>query len=257
MIKHQTKIIWAFLVGVLIWAIIGTSFNPLQIFVGFKNAVDFASDFWPPDLSSFSILIEKSIETIQIAILGTVLGVIGALCLAPFAARNIFPKPFVYNSVRLAFDIFRGISELIWGLLFVVILGLGSTAGILALFVHELGALGRYYSEAIELIDSELLDYLKTTKSSKVIWFRKGIYPAIKPQIINYVFYYFEHNFRAATILGMIGAGGIGFELTTAIKLYQFDRVSSILIIIIALVVLFDRISALIRKNVLQLDHSA
>jgi len=164
------------------------------------------------------------------------------------------PNKFVYHSIRTIFDVCRGINEIVWGLVFVSMVGLGPFPGTLALSAHVTGALGRYFSEAIETVDPEVIKAILSTGASKVKVIIRGIIPQVKPLFINYSLYYLENNFRAATVLGLVGAGGIGMELITSMRLFRNREVLTILVIMVTMVVLIDRISAYIRKRIVKVE---
>jgi phosphonate transport system permease protein len=156
--------------------------------------------------------------------------------------------------VRSIFDFCRGINEIVWGLIFVSMVGLGPFPGVLALAAHVTGALGRYFSEAIETVDPEVIKAIVSTGANKIQIIVRGILPQVKPLFINYSLYYLENNFRAATVLGLVGAGGIGMELLTSMRLFKNREVLTILIIMVAMVAIIDRISAFIRKKIVKVE---
>ena len=228
------------------------SFAPWEFVGNIPNIVEFARGFWFPEFHPLSVLLRKTAETFSMAVLGTFCGVIIALPVAFLGARNINTNLVVLHGVRLIFDVFRGVPEILWGLLLVAVFGLGPTTGVFALAIHEAGALGKYISETIETVDADLIDFLRSLHIPKWRWVVIGVYPAIKPLIVTYIFYYFEHNLRAATVLGIVGAGGIGFELVSAIKLYNFNRAAAVVVIILILVIFVDRLSGIVRTRILR-----
>ena len=248
-----------FLIGILVvliyyWAISGTGFNPIEFVKGIPFMLDFIGRMFPPDISNIGRFLLKALETLQMALLGSTLGALIALPLSFLAARNIMPYKFVYHSIRTFFDACRGINEIVWGLIFVSMVGLGPFPGILALTAHVTGALGRYFSEAIETVDPEVIKAILSTGASKVKVIIRGVIPQVKPLFINYSLYYLENNFRAATVLGLVGAGGIGMELITSMRLFKNKEVLTILVIMVLMVVLIDRFSAYIRKKVVRVE---
>lgn len=248
-----------FLIGLLIiviyyWALTGTSTNPITFVKGIPFMVDFIERMFPPDLSNLGKFLLKAIETLQMAIVGSSIGALVALPLSFLAARNIMPNKFVYHSIRGIFDICRGINEIVWGLIFVSMVGLGPFPGVLALATHVAGALGRYFSESIETVDPEVIKAVISTGATKIQVVIRGIFPQVKPLFINYMLYYLENNFRAATVLGLVGAGGIGMELITSMRLFKNREVLTILIIMVLMVVAIDRFSAYIRKKIVRVE---
>jgi len=236
------------------WAIQGTNTSPVEFIEGIPFMVDFTMRMFPPDTEILGLLVERMEETLQIAVMGTTLGALIAFPLSFLAARNIMPNRFVYQSVRTIFDICRGINEIVWALIFVSMVGLGAFPGVLALAVHLTGALGRYFSESIETVNPETVKAIVATGANKIQVIIYGILPEVKPLFINYILYYFEHSVRAATILGLVGAGGIGMELITSMRLFKTHEVLTILIMMVLMVVSIDRVSAYIRNRIIKVE---
>jgi len=253
--RYRKLFIGLLIVGIYYWAVSGTGTNPVNFIEGIPFMVDFVSRMFPPDISNLGKFLLKTLETLQMAIVGSTLGALIALPLSFLAARNVMPNKFVYHAVRGIFDTCRGINEIVWGLIFVSMVGLGPFPGVLALAAHVTGALGRYFSEAIETVDSEIIKAIVSTGANKFQVIVRGILPQVKPLFINYVFYYLENNFRAATVLGLVGAGGIGMELITSMRLFRNQEVLTILIIMVLGVVAIDRFSAYVRKKIIRIER--
>jgi len=253
--RNQTIIFGIILVMVYYWALRGTDTNPANFVKGVPFMADFVRRMFPPDISNLSTFLGKAIETLQMAIVGSTLGALIALPLSFLAARNVVSNKFIYHGVRTIFDICRGINELVWGLIFVSMVGLGPFPGVLALAAHVTGALGRYFSEAIETVDTNIVKAIVSTGANKIQVIIRGIFPQVRPLFINYSLYYLENNFRAATVLGLVGAGGIGMELITSMRLFRSQEVLTILIIMVVMVAIIDRISAYIRKKIIGLEN--
>lgn len=252
--KYKGFIICIGIVLIYYWAISGTGTNPIDFVKGIPFMIDFIGRMFPPDITNLGKFLLKAIETLQMAIVGSTLGALIALPLSFLAARNIMPYKPVYHTIRTVFDVFRGINEIVWGLIFVSMVGLGPFPGVLALTVHVIGALGRYFSEAIETVDPEIIKTILSTGASKIKVIIRGVFPQVKPLFINYSLYYLENNFRAATVLGLVGAGGIGMELITSMRLFRNQEVLTILIIMVLMVMMIDRFSAYIRKKVVRVE---
>lgn len=242
------------LVVIYYWAISGTDANPINFVKGVPFMLDFVSRMFPPDISHLGKFLLKAVETLQMAIVGSTFGALIALPLSFLAARNVMSNKFIYHAVRGIFDTCRGINEIVWGLIFVSMVGLGPFPGVLALTVHVTGALGRYFSEAIETVDPEITKAIISTGANKFQVIVRGIFPQVKPLFINYTFYYLENNFRAATVLGLVGAGGIGMELLTSMRLFRNQEVFTILVIMVLTVAAIDRFSAYIRKKITRVE---
>jgi phosphonate transport system permease protein len=249
------RLAWAMGAIVLLWAWLGSDMSLAKLVQGAPHALDFVKRMFPPDYTDGVIYLRAAGETLQIAVVGTCLATILAFPLSFLAARNIHASRPVYLLTRLFFDLCRGVSELIWGLLLVAAVGLGPLAGVLALTIHEVGALGRYFSELIENVHSEVLEAPRSAGASALQTITRSIVPEVKPYIATYVFYYFEHSIRSATVLGFVGAGGIGLILETRMKLFQFQKVTAVLSIILAMVVISDWISAVIRRQMIGKHH--
>ncbi|MFH1462599.1 MAG: phosphonate ABC transporter, permease protein PhnE [bacterium] len=247
------------LIGILIaiiyyWAISGTDTSIFNFIKGAPFMADFVSRMFPPDIDNLGRFLSKALETLQMAIMGSSIGALIALPLSFLAARNVMSNKFIYHAVRSVFDVCRGINEIVWGLLFVSMVGLGPFPGVLALAVHVTGALGRYFSEAIETVDPEAVKAIISTGATKIQVIIRGIFPQVKPLFINYSLYYLENNFRAATVLGLVGAGGIGMELLTSMRLFKHNEVLTILIIMVLMVAAIDRFSAYLRKKIVRVE---
>ena len=233
------------------WAAKGTEVSFFNFIDGVPYMIDYLKRMFPPDFTILPLVGDKIIETLQIAIMGTTIGVVLAFPLSFLGARNVVSNRIFYHLLRSIFDFCRGVNEIVWALLFVAMVGLGPFSGILALAVHLVGALGKYFSETIENVDKDIIMAIRSTGASKLQIILNGILPQVKPLFIGYIFYYFEHNIRAATVLGLVGAGGIGFELMTSIKLFKSHEVSAIILAMVILVVIVDRLSAYIRNKLI------
>jgi phosphonate transport system permease protein len=252
--KYKGMFIGIIIALVYLWAIHGTGSSPINFVKGIPFMLDFFVRMFPPDLTNLNTFIFKAIETIQMAIMGSTIGALIAFPLSFLATRNIMPNKLIYHSVRTFFDICRGINEIVWGLIFVSMVGLGPFPGVLALAVHVTGALGRYFSESIETVNPEVIRAIMSTGANKIQVVVRGVLPEVKPLFFNYSLYYLENNFRAATVLGLVGAGGIGMELLTSIRLFKNQEVLTILIIMVVMVVAIDRGSAYLRKKILKTE---
>ena len=252
--KYKGLLIGLLVVVIYYWAITGTDTSPVNFAKGLPFMADFIRRMFPPDISNLGKFFLKAVETLQMAIVGSSLGALIAFPLSFLAARNVMPNKIVYHGVRTVFDVCRGINEIVWGLIFVSMVGLGPFPGVLALAAHVTGALGRYFSESIETVDPEVIKAIISTGANKIQVIARGIFPQVKPLFINYVLYYLENNFRAATVLGLVGAGGIGMELITSMRLFRNREVLTILIIMVLMVMAIDRFSAYIRKRVVRVE---
>jgi len=189
--------------------------------------------------------------TLRIGTLGTCLAAVIALPLGLLAARNLrAPKALAWGAKGLL-DTCRSIHTLVFGLFFVGIVGLGATAGILAVAAHSAGTLGKLFAEAIESVDMRPVDAVRGTGASSAQVFFLGVWPAVLPQFVSQGLYVWEYNIRDSTILGLVGAGGLGLLLSEAMSLFQWGRLATLLIAIVVLVTGFDAVSREIRRRIL------
>lgn len=221
--------------------------NPYQLWKDAGNMATFAADFFPPDLTNWQLYLEEMVVTVQIALWGTVLAVIFSIPLGIMSSANIVPW-WVYQPVRRLMDILRSINEMVFAMLFVVAVGLGPFAGVLALFISTTGVLAKLFAEAVESIDQGPVEGIRTTGASALQEIIFGVIPQVLPLWISYVLYRFESNVRSATVVGMVGAGGIGVLLWESIRGFQFTQGAAILLIIIVVVSVIDIISQHLRR---------
>jgi phosphonate transport system permease protein len=212
------------------------------------NSIDFLQRLWPPDFKEWRVLLGSLIETIQMALVGTVLGAIASLPLAALATRRLAPS-YVTVVVRLFLNVLRTVPSLIWGLLFVAAVGLGTLPGVLALAVYSAGYLTKFYYEAFESADPTTADALRTMGARGLQVFQHAVWPPARPLLLSQTIFMFEYNVRAAAILGYVGAGGIGFYLKTYFENFRYARALACLVIMLVVVVLLDLVSAWVRRR--------
>jgi len=196
-------------------------------------------------------LIRSMVETVAMAFLGTSLAVIMALPLGFLGARNIVPYRMFRFLTRRIFDGCRGLDQFIWALVFVRAVGLGPIAGVLAIMVAETGVLSKLFAEAIENIDAKQIDGIRSTGASRVAELRYGVLPQIVPVLISQALYSIESNSREATILGLVGAGGIGLRLSERIQINAWDQVAYVIVLILITVALIDSLSRWLRLRLI------
>lgn len=202
-------------------------------------------------LIGYPIVLNAIIETIQIAIIGTIGAVLAAMPFALLAARNISPHPIIYQGVRLLLNINRSIPTLIWALIMVSAVGLGPFAGVMALVIGSIGSTARLYAESFEQIDPNQVAAVRATGASSLHVFNFSVLPQAFPLLATYSLVSLEANVRESTILGIVGAGGVGFVIQKYTALFQFQRLMGAVIIIAILVTVMDRVSAYIRKQII------
>lgn len=234
---------------VVYWASVGTETSLERFIAGLGFAYDFLGRALPPNFEYAHRIWFRLLETMAIALLGTTFGIILAFPLAFFASRNIVGNPFIYQPARLVIDGCRGISEIVWAFLMVTAVGLGPFPGVMALAIHNAGALGKFFSETIENIDPGILEAVAAPGSNRIKLFARGIFPELRPLFTNYMFFYFEASVRQATILGLVGAGGIGLEFIVLIKHLNYPAAMTVVFAMLLLVVATDRTSAFVRSR--------
>lgn len=194
---------------------------------------------------------EGIFETLAMAFLGTTLAFVASVPLGGLGARNVIPAWVFHFSLRRLFDGIRGVDQLIWALVFVNVVGLGPFAGILAIFVSDTGTLSKLFAEAIENVDNRPIDGTKAAGGDRLETLRFGILPQVLPVMLSNALYYFESNTRSATILGVVGAGGIGLHLSDRIRVNNWDEASFIIIMILVTVFLIDTLSRFVRRKII------
>lgn len=233
----------------LIWSFNGAQFNFVKLGEGAVNMGEFLSRLFPPDFSKLGTILALLLETFQMAVVGTVLGAVLSLFVAVCAASNIAPK-WLYYPTRWVMNIIRSVPDLVFALMFVSAVGLGPFAGILAMTLGSIGSIGKIFAEAMEQVDRGPVVAMQAVGASKRQVVQYGVLPQAAPLLTSYSLLLFEGNVRGATILGLVGAGGIGLELTTAMRMYDYGHLSAIIICIIVLVTAIDQGSALIRRRI-------
>lgn len=194
-------------------------------------------------------------ETFNMALLATIVGSTLALFLSFLAAKNTSPNSLVFFTIRRILEFFRGVPEIIFAILFVWVLGIGPLAGIIAMTLHTTGSLGKLFSEVHENSNNKPIDALKASGGNWLSEMKFGLLPQVLPNLISYVLLRFEINIRASTILGFVGAGGIGQELYLVINFNYYEEVSAIILLIILTVVSIDLFSGYLRKNIIGVEN--
>ena len=194
-------------------------------------------------------------ETFNMALLATIVGSNLALFLSFLAAKNISPNSLVFFTIRRILEFFRGVPEIIFAILFVWVLGIGPLAGIIAMTLHTTGSLGKLFSEVHENSNNKPIDALKASGGNWLSEMKFGLLPQVLPNLISYILLRFEINIRASTILGFVGAGGIGQELYLVINFNYYEEVSAIIMLIILTVVSIDLFSGYLRKNIIGVEN--
>ncbi len=217
----------------------------------FSTIIQLAADALPPDFSRWRNWGRPLLETLSMSIAGTVLGAVAALVLGTLSARTVVRVGWLREPVRVALNILRSIPGLIWGVIFVAAVGFGPLPGILALGCQSAGVLGKFFAEILEHADPAPSDALLSQGVSRLGVLRYSVLPQILPRLVDATVYRWEHNLRAATTLGVVGAGGLGLEIITAFHLFEYREAAALIIVLVALVTVLNAGGAYVRARFL------
>ncbi|SEL21609.1 phosphonate transport system permease protein [Bosea lupini] len=248
--KLMTIVVVGGLVGLFLYGLTTLETSLWKIIAGFANLGTFIALMLPPDPGSFAravIFVKALFETIAIAFLGTIMAAILAFPLGFLAAKNVVANRIVHFLARRSMDTVRGVDALIWALIWVNVVGLGPFAGMLAIMTSDLGAFGKLFSEAIESADRKPVEGVASVGGGKLHEIRFGLIPQVLPVIASQVLYYIESNTRSSTIIGIVGAGGIGLYLAETIRTLEWQQVSFLILLILAAVTAIDFLSSKLR----------
>lgn len=223
--------------------------DPARLASGLPRLAGWLAGSWPPDFSGPADIAWRAAETVGIATLGTLAAGLLAVPLAVLATRPVAPSLLLYHPVRGVLDSLRGVDGFVFALLFVAAVGLGPFAGMLGVALHSAGSLGKLWSEAAEAVDPRPSEAILAAGGSRLQVALYALVPQTMPQNASALLYVWEANIRASTVLGLVGAGGLGQELKNAVDLLDFNRVVAILIVIVALTLAADRLSAALRRG--------
>ena len=257
-VAEQLRPRWSRTVGNAISALVlaillGISYYPAEmnnwtmLFTDSGNMMIFLKDFLHPNLSDLGLFVSKMIETVYMALWGTFLSVVVGIVFALLCSNNVAP-PWVVFPARRLMDAARAINELVFAILFVAAVGWGPLAGVMALFVHNLGIISKLFSEAVEAIDMRPVEGIRSCGGGYLHEIIFGIIPQVLPLWSSLTLYRFETLVRSATVLGIVGAGGIGFTFYESFRAFQYDRAATIIIVMVITVSLIDILSSRLRK---------
>ena len=234
--------------AIFAFGLVDLDFSPARIWAGLHQLGWITLMMLPPDPGSSLPLYMKALgETLSIALLGTTLAAVCALPVCLLAARNIVPSRLLRFPVRRFLDAIRGVDTLIWALVWINVVGLGPFAGVLAIAVSDFGAFGKLFSEAIEAADQRQVEGIRASGGNALHEIRFGLMPQVLPVIAGQVLYFIESNTRSATIIGIVGAGGIGLQLAEQIRVLEWQKVSFLILMILVAVAAIDWISSKLR----------
>jgi phosphonate transport system permease protein len=224
-------------------------FDTRRLAEGVPSIVGLVAEMLPPDFSEARRWLRPLLDTLAMSVAGTALAVAFSLPLALLAAPNTSPHPLVYRAARGLLNLLRTIPELILGILFVAAVGFGALPGVLALGLHSIGMVGKFFAEAVEHADDAPVQAVRATGASPLQVIVHGILPQVLPRLADTTVYRWEYNFRASTVMGAVGAGGIGLELIAALRILHYQSVSAILLVILVMVTLVDGLGSSLRRR--------
>lgn len=235
---------------ILAWR--ATEFAPKSLVQGWRGMVRFVGEALPPDLSWDGVLkegVEASLVTLWIGLLGTTLSIPAAIVLAVLGSRTTHSNRGVYQAARSTMSALRAVPDVVFALVFVTAVGLGPFAGVLALICHNTGVMGKLWSEAMEEVDQGPVDALRIAGANRAQVVLHAVLPTVVPQLVGLLLYRFDVNVRASLVLGLVGAGGIGFLINQSIQLFRFEQLMTYILLVLVLIVAVDLLSATIRKR--------
>jgi len=220
-----------------------------RMVTGLADIADLLSEMWVPDFTHLNSWWRPLLDSMTMSIAATALAVLLSVPLALLGARNTSPHPAIYWVARLILNVLRSVPELIMAIVFVAAVGFGALPGALALGIHSAGMVGKFFAEAIEHAAEAPVEAARATGAGPAQVILHGILPQVLPQMADVIVYRWELNFRASVVVGVVGAGGIGFELIAALRTLQYDEVAAILLVILATVTVVDALGGALRKR--------
>lgn len=216
---------------------------------GIPAVFSLIGEMWPPDFTRAGSWVAPLFDTLAMSVAGTAIAVALSFPIGLAAARNTTPHPVIYHLSRAILNGFRSVPELIMGIVFVAAVGFGALPGVLALGLHSVGMVGKFYAEAIEHVSPAPIEAARAVGARPTQVIVHGVLPQVLPQLADVSIYRWEYNFRASTVLGLVGAGGIGFQLIASLRTLQYREVAAIMLIILATVTIVDGISGWLRRK--------
>jgi len=240
------------IIGLIIAIVVATSYNidanPVDFVEGLPNLAIIAEELTEIEPKLFETAFYSMFETIQMAFIGTIIGVVISLPLSMFAARNLNSK-WVYAPVRAILAAIRTFPSILWAILFVIMVGLGTFAGVLAIIMYTIGFVSKLQYESIETVDADPMDAVSSIGVSKWQLVRYVILPESAPHLLSQILYMFDYNVRQSSILGLVGAGGIGFYIINYIKFFEYGKAAVFMLVVLVVVLIIDWVSVKIRDK--------
>ena len=253
--KQQRRWINKIIQLLLLLALIVVSFilvellNIERMTQGIPAIISLLGEMLPPDFSRFPQWIVPIFDTLAMSVAGTALAVLLSFPLCLLAASNTTPHPIAFYCSRTILNLTRAIPELILGMILVAAVGFGNLPGTLALGLHSVGMVGKFFAEAIELSDRAPVEAARAVGATEPQVIVHSVLPQVLPQMADVTFYRWEYNLRASMVLGAVGAGGIGLEIISALRILKYQQVSALLIVVLAMVTLVDGLSSYLRQD--------
>lgn len=244
--RIAVAIVLAALFSVSVWL---SDVDLVRLANGLPRLAAWAAKGWPPQLNELDIMTYRALETVAIATVATTVATIIAFPLSILISRNVMPWPWLGLPVRMLINMFRGIDTVVFAILFVAAVGLGPFAGVLGMIIHSVGVIAKLNSEAIETVPSAPLEAAAMTGASRSSIVTYALLPSALPNLASVSLYVWEANVRTSTILGIVGAGGIGIEIKAAIDLLDFQRLITLTAIVLIMVTIIDQLSAWVRRR--------
>lgn len=240
---------FVFVMAMTVWSAYGIGFSLSELLCNIGGGERLLRESWPPDFAFLPRLLTPLMETLQIAVIGTVAGAVLAVPVAVLAARNLTPGLVIWFLDRNFMNVLRTLPDLFWAMLFATAVGFGPVAGALALTVFTVAVISKLYSESLEAIDMGMPEAVRAVGGNWLQMVQFGALPQALPQYVSYALYAFELNVRASMVLGLVGAGGIGMILETQRANFEYERVTLIVLVVLVAVLVIEQISTTIRKR--------
>jgi phosphonate transport system permease protein len=250
--KPQSRLwLWvALYFGLLWWIAVRLDITFENLLTSYPDLIEYLSRYGHPDFSDLHKYLGLMGQTIALALWGTFLAFIAALILAPFAARNLSPSKWCYRTSREILNFMRAMPDLVLTILFVAALGLGPLPGVLALGVHTAGFLGKFFSESMERVEPGIYEGLASTGAGFMQVVAFGGWPSVLREVAGQTLYIFDRNVRMASVLGLVGAGGIGMALHVSLQLFEYRQASALILVILATLIALDYASGWLRRKI-------
>jgi phosphonate transport system permease protein len=238
-------------VGFFLWSCSGAELSLLEIFRGIPHMGRLIGEMTPPDMARLPSVSRAVLVTFQMALVGSVVGIVLSFVLAPFAARTLSPHPVVYQLARLLISFCRSVPDLVWAIFFVATVGLGAFAGTLTIIVDTIGFCGRFFAESMEEVDKGPQEALSSLGANQFSIIACAVVPSAMPSFTTASLFSLEKAVRSSVVLGLVGAGGIGIELKVAMDLFQYQQAATIIIAVFMLVIGVEKLSSFIRNRLI------